>query len=72
MLVQRWRQAQERIWEALESNGRAWGDGSIFRHPIAGWLDAAETLQFLLDHLEHHERQLTAWPVRHASALSNN
>ena len=60
MLVDRWRQAQESIREALERNGRAWGDGPVFRHPIAGWLDAAETLQFLLDHLEHHERQLTA------------
>ena len=30
----------------------------IFRHPIAGYLNAEQTLHFINDHMNHHEKQI--------------
>lgn len=30
----------------------------LFRHPVAGPLDVAQGIQFLIDHITHHRRQL--------------
>jgi hypothetical protein len=30
----------------------------VFKHPIAGWFTLHQTLTFILDHLEHHQKQL--------------
>jgi superfamily I DNA and/or RNA helicase len=30
----------------------------VFKHPIAGWFTLNQTLTFILDHLEHHQKQL--------------
>lgn len=54
----RWRVAQGAIRGSLAKQGAGWGDGAVFRHPLAGWLSSGETLQFLIDHLRHHDRQI--------------
>lgn len=58
VLARRWRSAQTALRDAIVGCGGAWADSMVFRHPLAGWLDGAETLQFLLDHVGHHEKQL--------------
>jgi uncharacterized damage-inducible protein DinB len=30
----------------------------VFKHPVAGWFTLNQTLTFILDHLEHHQKQL--------------
>ncbi|MGH7531854.1 MAG: DinB family protein [Gemmatimonadales bacterium] len=57
-LTERWGAAQGSLRQSVAGKSRGWPDGLVFRHPLAGWLDVAETLQFLLDHIGHHERQL--------------
>lgn len=58
ILTERWQAAQGRLRQAVSEQGELWGDGLVFRHPLAGWLDAAGTLQFLIDHITHHEARL--------------
>ncbi|MGB7211875.1 MAG: hypothetical protein WBC97_04540 [Gemmatimonadales bacterium] len=59
VLTKRWQEAQGQLWQAVSHKGDLWGDGLVFRHPLAGWLDVAGTLQFLIDHIGHHEGRLT-------------
>lgn len=58
VLGRRWREAQWAIRSSIAGKGAGWGDGAVFRHPLAGWLGTGETLQFLIDHLRHHQRQI--------------
>jgi hypothetical protein len=33
-------------------------DKALFKHPVSGWLNIHQTLEFLLDHWKHHEYQI--------------
>lgn len=35
-------------------------DKLIFKHPVAGWFNLEQSIQFLGDHIRHHEKQLEA------------
>ena len=59
-LAERWKAAQAWLRGELEGKGARWGNDGVFRHPLAGWLDASQTLDFLSDHIEHHRRQARA------------
>lgn len=57
-LTERWRDAQARLRGEIEAKAARWADDGVFRHPLAGWLDARQTLDFLADHIEHHRSRL--------------
>ena len=59
-LTERWTAAQATLTAALVTKAGRWADGGIFRHPLAGWLDTGQTLDFLSDHIDHHRRQIGA------------
>ena len=57
VLAERWKAAQAALRGTLEAKGARWGNSGVFRHPLAGWLDPAQTLDFLSDHIDHHRGQ---------------
>lgn len=44
--------------QLLESLPREYEDKELFKHPRAGYINAAQTLDFLVDHARHHRAQL--------------
>ncbi len=57
-LEPRWAEERTKVAILLESMGEAELDQAGFNHPIAGPQTVAESLEFLVTHLEHHLRQL--------------
>lgn len=40
---------------------------AIFKHPIAGWLNLNQTVNFLQDHFDHHKAQVTKLLEEHSA-----
>jgi hypothetical protein len=57
-LIVRWEAARGGLRQALEEITSETLTASICRHPVAGPLDARETIEFLAVHLDHHLRQI--------------
>lgn len=57
-LIGRWEAARTGLRQALEQIPPEIQTASICRHPVAGPLDARETIEFLAVHLDHHLRQI--------------
>ncbi len=57
-LIVRWEAARTGMWQALEEIPPETFTTPICRHPVAGPMDARETLEFLAVHLDHHLRQV--------------
>jgi uncharacterized damage-inducible protein DinB len=57
-LIVRWEAARTGLRQALEKIPPETLTIPICRHPVAGPMDARETLEFLAVHLDHHRRQI--------------
>ena len=57
-LIIRWEAARTGLRQALEQIPPETLTAPIGRHPVAGPMDARETLEFLAAHLDHHLRQI--------------
>jgi hypothetical protein len=57
-LIIRWEAARTGLRQALEQIPPETLTIPISRHPVAGPMDARETLEFLAAHLDHHLRQI--------------
>jgi len=57
-LIIRWEAARTGLRQALEQIPPEAVATPICRHPVAGPMDARETLEFLAMHLDHHLRQI--------------
>lgn len=57
-LEARWEAARRGVAAAFEPITAADAGHARFRHPIAGWVTAAEGVGFLTGHIRHHARQL--------------
>jgi hypothetical protein len=57
-LIIRWEAARTGLRQALEQIPPEAMATPICRHPVAGPMDARETLEFLAMHLDHHLRQI--------------
>ena len=57
-LIVRWEAARTGLRQALEEIPPETLTTPICRHPVAGPMDARETLEFLAVHLDHHLRQI--------------
>ena len=57
-LIVRWEAARTGLRQALEKIPPETLTAPICRHPVAGPMDARETIEFLAVHLDHHRRQI--------------
>jgi uncharacterized damage-inducible protein DinB len=57
-LIIRWEAARTGLRQALGESPPETLTVPICRHPVAGPMDARETLEFLAVHLDHHRRQI--------------
>jgi hypothetical protein len=57
-LIGRWEAARTGLRQALEQIPPEIQTAPICRHPVAGPLDARETIELLAVHLDHHLRQI--------------
>ena len=57
-LIVRWEAARTGLRQALEKIPSETLTAPICRHPVAGPMDARETIEFLAVHLDHHLRQI--------------
>jgi uncharacterized damage-inducible protein DinB len=56
--VQRWQRIREELGTLLRQLPEPDRQCGLMRHPVSGWMNAAETVQFLAAHLEHHRYQI--------------
>ena len=66
-LLQEWETSRLQLQQFLDALPDAKLDYEIYRHPRSGWLTVLQALQFLEDHLRHHQQQLER--IRKASAF---
>jgi len=68
----------ERDWDGLSAE---WGElienfdpallkSAAFKHPIFGWFNITQTLQFMIEHFDHHRFQLKR--IRESAAYPGN
>lgn len=57
-LLAEWESSREKLRAYLEGFPEEKLTFEIYRHPRSGWLTVVQTLQFLEDHLRHHQQQL--------------
>lgn len=57
-IIRQWNTSFGEI-EAMVSNfPKKYKDKLIFKHPVVGWLNLNQTLGFMIDHLNHHQKQI--------------
>lgn len=57
-LIKKWENVRNNFNKIITETSGAVEDKMIFNHPKAGWLDLNQTLLFLKDHFDHHNRQI--------------
>lgn len=57
-LLAEWQSSREKLKTYLEGFPEEKLAFEIYRHPRSGWLTVEQALQFLGDHLRHHQQQL--------------
>jgi hypothetical protein len=57
-LVIRWEKARTGLGQFADRITEAGIKAPVCRHPVAGSLDARETMEFMLFHLDHHRRHI--------------
>ncbi len=57
-LIIRWEKARTELKRIAESIPAASLKTPVCRHPVAGPLDARETLEFMMVHMDHHRRYI--------------
>lgn len=58
VLLQRWLKLRQSLKSYLEQVPKDKEDKMLFRHPTIGPLTLEQTLQFMSDHLIHHQKQV--------------
>lgn len=58
VLLQKWEQVREAMYEYLHHFPEEKLSMMIYRHPRAGWLTIHQALKFFEDHMLHHRKQL--------------
>jgi hypothetical protein len=57
-LKNKWNTIRNNFGEALEKLPESIGNKATFKHPLAGWLNSNQMLDFLKNHFDHHYRQI--------------
>lgn len=57
-LTAQWAEASEQLTQYLANFNTAQLNYSVFKHPIAGPLTITQTLDFMIEHIQHHIPQL--------------
>lgn len=59
-VLQRWKEVRKQLALYLEQAPKEAVGKPLFRHPFAGALSLPQMLQFMVEHLDHHRRQIRA------------
>ena len=70
-LIKKWETIRTSIKNYLEVFPEKYLKREIFNHPIVGWLNLAQTLNFLQNHLDHHVRQILSRVGEYKNLNSN-
>lgn len=57
-LLEEWKASRQKLKQFLENFPEDKLALEIYRHPRSGWLTLVQALQFMGDHLRHHQQQL--------------
>lgn len=57
-LMKKWETVRSTFNEYIDNFPNEYLDKEILKHPIAGWLNLAQTLNFLQNHFDHHKVQI--------------
>jgi len=57
-LKNKWDTIRNNFSEVLEKLPESIGNKATFKHPLAGWLNSNQMLDFLKNHFDHHNRQI--------------
>ncbi len=57
-LKNKWNTIRNNFSEALEKLPEPIVNKATFKHPLAGWLNSNQMLDFLNNHFDHHKRQI--------------
>ena len=63
-----WNKTREMLAELFMSIEPVLLKKEIFKHPVAGYLNAEQTLHFINDHMGHHEKQI----IRIIQSINND
>jgi len=53
-----WNQGRESLYQLFTDLDATLLTKEIFKHPIAGYLNASQTIQFITNHTDHHAKQI--------------
>lgn len=54
-----WDNSREKLNQTIKKIPKQYYNKAIFKHPIAGPLNINQTLDFLINHLKHHQSQIS-------------
>jgi uncharacterized damage-inducible protein DinB len=54
-----WAVVRQRLGRVLVSFPASHRSRAVFQHPRAGWLTITQTLRFMIDHVQHHQQQVS-------------
>ena len=57
-LMKKWGTIRSSLKEYLDNFPEQYSDRAIFKHPIVGWMNLSQTLNFLQSHFDHHKLQI--------------
>lgn len=57
-IINHWKKSRSDLKEFLESIDERHSRRLIFKHPIAGMLDASQAMKFMYEHINHHLPQI--------------
>ena len=69
-LRKKWETIRSSLKEYIDKFPKEYLDKEIFKHPIAGWINLSQTLNFLQNHFDHHKVQILKRIEEHKT-LSN-
>ena len=56
--MKKWGTIRSSLKEYIDKFPKEYLDKEIFKHPIAGWLNLLQTINFLQNHFDHHKLQI--------------
>ena len=57
-LMKKWETIRTSFKEYIYNFSEQYSDRVIFKHPIVGWMNLSQTLNFLQSHFDHHKLQI--------------
>ena len=57
-LMKKWETIRSSLKEYTDDFPEQYSDRAVFKHPIAGWMNLSQALNFLQSHFDHHKLQI--------------